>query len=99
MEANPKPHKHRNITLMLSKKGAFHHQTESWTLDTNNFSNLMLSSTLLKFDKSKISWKVTNLVCVCVFKKRQLLFVLVFAFPTIIEIWLQLVVATNAKKL
>jgi hypothetical protein len=33
-----------------------------------------------------------------VFKKRQLLFVLVFAFPSIIEIWLQLVAATNAFK-
>lgn len=69
-------------------------------VDTNNFSKppAVLSSTLLKFDKSKISCKVRNLVCLCVQEEASTLCMLVFAFPSIIEIWLQLVAATNAKK-
>lgn len=67
-------------------------------MDTSKFSNLLLSSTLLKFDKSKISCKVRNLVCLCVQEEVSTLCMLDFAFHSIIEIWLQLVEATNAKK-
>jgi hypothetical protein len=49
---------------------------------------------LVTFSKTRPDSRWCNVA-----KKRQLLFVPVFAFPTIIEIWLQLVVATNAKKL